>query len=323
MNEARFRQAEQRLWQSVDLAPTEQRAQLKRTGVTVRIQEVGEGPVVVFLHGVSNSGVSWATLAAQLEGFRCVLLDRPGCGLSDPLPQPLYSAERLAACGDALVVDVLDALGVDRAHVVATSYGGYFALRAAAAHPDRIDRIVEFGWMLGAPTNAIPLMLRMGSIRGAARLASLVPPTERSVRYTLSAVGLRRALATGRFSQLMVQTYLSLLRDTNTMRNELRDAPRGFPLRGGSKIVLSAEILGAIRSPCLFLWGEEDALAGAATAADFVHQIPGAQLTMIPKAGHAVWIDEPQHTALATEQFLRGTSASMPRPKAANWSHQS
>jgi pimeloyl-ACP methyl ester carboxylesterase len=303
MNEARFREAERRLWRSVGATPTERRLRLPRIGTSVRVQEVGEGPVIVFVHGASNSGVSWATLAAQLEGFRCVLLDRPGCGLSDPLS--LRDPEHLASCGDALVADVLDALGLDRAHVIATSYGGYFALRGAAAHPERIGRIVEFGWMLGAPTRTVPMMLRMGSIRGAARIAAMMPQTERSIRYTLSSVGLKRALATGRFSQLMVDTYLSLLRDTDTMRNELRDAARGFPLRGGSTIVLSHELLGAIRSPCLFLWGEEDPLGGAATANNFVRQIPGAELVMIPEAGHAAWIDEPQYAAMVTRQFLR------------------
>jgi pimeloyl-ACP methyl ester carboxylesterase len=303
MNEPRFLQAEQRLWQSLGLPPTDRRVQLERTGVTVRLQEVGEGPVVVFVHGAANSGVSWAPLAARLQGFRCVLLDRPGCGLSDPLS--LRRPEQLASCGEGLVVDVLDALDVARAHVIATSYGGYFALRGAAAHPERIDRIVEFGWMLGVPTREIPLMLRISGLPGAATMMSFMRPTERAVRHTLSSVGLKRALATGRFSQLMVDTYLSLLRDTNTLRNEMRDAPRGFPLIGEARIVLPADVLGAIRSPSLFLWGDEDPLAGASTATEFVRKIPAAQITMILQAGHAPWIDAPEQTASATRTFLR------------------
>ena len=83
VNEQRYRESERRLWQSLGVAPTEQRVRLPRIGVTVRVQELGQGPAVVFVHGGSNSGTSWAQLAAQLSGFRCVMLDRPGCGLSD------------------------------------------------------------------------------------------------------------------------------------------------------------------------------------------------------------------------------------------------
>ncbi len=239
MNEARYREAERQLWESVGVTPTEQQLRLDRIGVTVRVQEVGVGPAVVFVHGSTNSGVSWAPLIARLNGFHCLLVDRPGCGLSEPLPNTLDDPVRLGTYGDALIVDVLDALGLDHAHVVATSFGGYFALRAAAAHPDRVDRVVEFGWTVGAPMGAVPLMLRIGGIPTFGRLAGMVPPTERAVRAMLRSIGLRGALATGRFSQQMVDTYLSLLRDTYTMRNELKAGPHTFRLRAGSTRVYS------------------------------------------------------------------------------------
>jgi 2-hydroxy-6-oxonona-2,4-dienedioate hydrolase len=307
MNEARYREAEQRLWESVGLTPTEQQLRLDRTGVTVRAQEVGEGPAIVFVHGSTNSGVSWATLVARLDGFRCVLVDRPGCGLSEPLPYTLDDPERLGAYGDALIVDVLDALKLDHAHVVATSFGGYFALRAAAAHPDRVDRVVEFGWTVGAPIGAVPLMLRFGGIPTFGRLAGMVPPTERAVRAMLRSIGLRGALATGRFSQQMVDTYLSLLRDTYTMRNELKAGPHTFRLRGFNKSVfLPQSLLGTIHTPTYFLWGEDDPTGDAEIARQFVRNIPGAEIEMMPGAGHAVWIDDPDHAAATTRRFLGG-----------------
>jgi pimeloyl-ACP methyl ester carboxylesterase len=307
MNEARYREAERRLWESVGVTPAEQQLRLERTGVTVRVQEVGEGPAVVFVHGASNSGVSWAPLAARLDGFRCVLLDRPGCGLNEPLPNTLDDPERLCAYGDALIVDVLDALGLDHAHVVATSFGGYFALRAAAAHPDRVDRVVEFGWTVGARTGAVPLMLRLGSMPTFGRLIGMVPPTERAVRAMLGSIGLRQALVTGRFSQQMVDTYLSLLRDTDTMRNELRAGPHAFRLRGFNKsVLLPASLLGTIHTPTYFLWGEEDPMGDAEIAREFVAHIPDAELEIMAGAGHAVWVDDVDHVAATTRRFLSG-----------------
>ena len=147
----RFREAERRLWQAAGLSPQERRVRL-RSGETVRIQEVGEGDPVLFVHGAANAGTSWLHLMAALEGFRCIALDRPGCGLSEPIAAgPLRDMNAVEAYADTLVRDVLDALDLPRAHVVATSYGGYFAFRGAAAHPDRIRRVVEFSWPMGAP----------------------------------------------------------------------------------------------------------------------------------------------------------------------------
>lgn len=193
MNEVRYREAERRLWESVGVTPTEQRLHLGRTGVTLRVQEVGQGPAVVFVHGASNSGSSWAPLVARLDGFRCVVLDRPGCGLSDPLATGFDDLERLGAFADSLIVDVLDAMGLDGAHVVATSFGGYIALRTAAAHPDRIGRMVEFGWTVGAPIARMPLLMRLASVPMVGRLLTAVPPNERAVRAMFRAIGLRQA----------------------------------------------------------------------------------------------------------------------------------
>ena len=133
---------EARYWAAVGVTPAEERVELPVSAVQVRVQTTGTGPAVLFVHGGSTSGTGWAPLAARLPGFQCLLLDRPGCGLSDPLPRPKRSMAEFEPFADGLVVEVLDACGIDRAHVVATSFGSYFALRAAAAHPTRIDRLV-------------------------------------------------------------------------------------------------------------------------------------------------------------------------------------
>ena len=262
--EGRFREAERRLWDSVGVAPAERRVHLARQRVTVRVQEIGDGPTVLFVHGASNGGSSWAPLVARLDGFHCVLLDRPGCGLSDPIEGRIAHIEALEAHADSLIPDVLDALGAARAHVVATSFGGYFALRAAAAHPERIDRMVEFGWTLGAPMAAVPLAMRLSSVPVIGWTMARVPPNEWAVRMILRQIGLGQALASGRFTQEAIDWYLALLRDTPTMRNELKATPRMIhPLRGMSeRVLLSSALLARIQSPILFVWGTDDPNGG-------------------------------------------------------------
>lgn len=309
-DEQRFRGVEQRLWQSIGVVPTEQRLHLERTGVDVRLQHVGEGPLVVFVHGASNAGTSWVTLVQRMDGFHCVLLDRPGCGLSQPLDRGVHSLEQLEAYADALLADLLDSLDVERAHVVATSYGGFFLLRGAAAHPERFDRIVELGWTMGAPMGKVPPVMRAATVPGLGRITARIPPTKAMVRMTLRQVGLRRALQTGRFTPEMVDWFQSLLRDTPTMRNELRASPRTItPLRGvNERELLAPELLARIAAPLLFLWGDEDPNGGESIAAQFVAHIPDATLEMVHQAGHAPWIDEPDRVAASVRSFLGAPS---------------
>lgn len=306
MDEARFREAERRLWDSFEVAPTERRVQLGRSGTTVRIQEVGEGPAVLFVHGAANGGSSWASLVAQLDGFHCVLLDRPGCALSDPIPATFDDIEAIETFANTMIPDVLDAVGLTSAHVVATSYGGYFALRAAATHPDRIDRMVEFGWTIGAPMAKVPIAMRLSSVPIVGWAMARVPPSERAVRIMLRQIGLGHALESGRFTQESIDWYVALLRDTPTLRNEIRATPRVIlPVRGmNERVLLPTTLLADICTPIQFLWGEDDPNGGADIAERFVELLPSAKLELMPGVGHAPWIDAPDHAAFTTRTFL-------------------
>jgi len=139
MNEDRYRQAEQALWKAQPLEPSERRVSLA-SGPTVRVQEVGDGPPVLFVHGSPNSGSTWVPMLGPVApAYRCILVDRPGTGLSEPYAAGTLTSESLPGLADRFLSDVLDALDISRAHIVASSFGGYLSLRSAAAHPDDPD----------------------------------------------------------------------------------------------------------------------------------------------------------------------------------------
>ena len=144
-NEAKYREAEQTLWSSFGLNPTERRVRLERIGATVRIQEVGAGPTILFMHGASTGGATWAPLVPHLNGFHCVLLDRPGCGLSDPLPGR-------AASGDLHTLEVIADTYLSVAAPVQAAAGALLAGRSVfqqacrqrlASNRDRLARGLE------------------------------------------------------------------------------------------------------------------------------------------------------------------------------------
>jgi 2-hydroxy-6-oxonona-2,4-dienedioate hydrolase len=306
VNEAGYRGAEERLWSSIGVAPTERFVHLEGHGIDVRIQEVGQGPPVLFIHGANTSGASWAALAARVEGFRCLLLDRPGTGLSPPLKRRIDHTS-LPEIADTMVVDILDALGLPSAHVVATSLGGYVALRAAAAHPERVDRMVQFSWPVGAAIKRLPWVLRAMAIPGLARLAAAMPANERSTRMLFRRMGHDAKLKDGRITQADIDCYLALLRDTDTMRNEIAPARALVsPIHGLDRLRLTDELLARVACPTLFIWGGRDLFGGADTARDLVDRIPGARLDLMPDASHSPWLDDLGYCAATVTSFLGG-----------------
>lgn len=297
-----FATAEQALWDEFGVAPTQEWLDLP-TG-RVRALVTGDGPTVVFVHGASNAASSWISLAAQLRDHRCVLLDRPGCGLSPALPARLASASDLAAFGDAFVAAVADALGEPSLDVVGTSFGGYFALRGTAAAPSRVGKLVTLGWSVGAPIGRAPLLMRIGASPRVSRVTNALPAPKAMVRPMLKQIGLRAAVTSGAFTPVMVNWFHALLRDTNTMRNEVASLPPLLTMRGmNPDVLLGDDVLARVTVPTLLLWGRDDPFGGEAIARRFAARLPAATLEMVD-AGHAPWIDDAAGVADRLRTFL-------------------
>jgi pimeloyl-ACP methyl ester carboxylesterase len=122
----------------------------------------------------------------------------------------------------------------------------------------------------------------------------------------LRQIGLGAALESGSFTQASLDWYVALLRHTHTMRNDIEASPQLISLIHGmnERVLLPASLLAGIRTPILFLWGEDDPNGGADIARQFAEHFPNAELELIAGAGHAPWMDDPDHAARATRMFL-------------------
>ena len=110
-------------------------------GVGIEYEVTGEGPPVVLLHGFPDSGRLWRHQVPALveAGFSTIVPDLRGYGASDqPAEVEAYSIPFLA--GD--VVAILDAVGVERAHVVGHDWGAALAWAFGSLLPDRVDHLV-------------------------------------------------------------------------------------------------------------------------------------------------------------------------------------
>lgn len=309
MNEHRYRETERRLYESVGLTPSERRIRLGSTGAQVRVMEVGEGEPVLFVHGTNNAGAGWAPMVAHFSGYRSIVLDRPGCGLSDPNPSPTDSLAELERYADGMLADVIDGLGLGAAKMVSTSLGGYFALRGAAAHPDRISALVELAYPVGAPSAVLPLIMRIGAIRSIGRISAKIPPTTFAIKSVLKQIGLGDAMRSGVVSDSFIAWFKAMVRDTNTMVNEMNGGAAMGSFKGFDPAVyLSDELLSSITCPSYFLWGTNDIMGGPEIARAFVQKIPGAELELMEGAGHAPFLDDPAQVAEVVQRFFAANS---------------
>jgi pimeloyl-ACP methyl ester carboxylesterase len=125
-------------------------------GVRIRYLDLGEGEAVVLLHGFALSAeVNWGLtglLDSLPQEYRMLALDQRGHGRSDKPHEPEdYGLEFVED-----VVRLLDALEIEKAHIVGYSMGGSLALRLAADHPDRVRSVVIGGAGWAPPGTPLP-----------------------------------------------------------------------------------------------------------------------------------------------------------------------
>jgi alpha-beta hydrolase superfamily lysophospholipase len=119
--EARLAAVERRLYARYGLRVAEQHLDLPRPRMRIRVLEVGDGPPVLLLHGITLLADHWAPLLAELAGFRCIAVDLPGHGRSDPVD---FRGVALRPWYSGMLGRLLDRLRLEAVPVVGHSLGG-------------------------------------------------------------------------------------------------------------------------------------------------------------------------------------------------------
>ena len=257
------------------------------TRLDVRDSGPKDAPAVILLHGFGSSLHTWETWSAALEAdHRVVRFDLPGCGLSPPDPGGDYSDARSM---DVLIA-LMDKLGIARASIVGNSMGGRIAWTFAAAHPDRVDRLV-----LISPDGFASPGFEYGKTPD-------VPSTIKLMRYVLPKPLVRMSLK---------PAYADPDTMTDALATRYYDLMRAPGVRDAMIARMAQSIrfdpvarLQTIRAPTLLLWGEEDRMIPFTNAADYVKAIPRATLAPLPGVGHLPQEEAPQPSLAIVRRFL-------------------
>jgi pimeloyl-ACP methyl ester carboxylesterase len=237
----------------------------------------GEGPPVLLVMGLGMTATGWWRTVPVLAqaGLRVLAFDNRGVGRSERLPGP-YTVAEMAA--DA--VSVLDAAGVESAHVYGISLGGMIAQEVALRHPERVRALV-----LGATTAGGAAHVPAD----AETLAFLEQRAQMTAEHAVWAsvpinYGARtRALGGDRIAEDIAQR----------LRFPVEAAYYSAQLAAAQGHDAAAR-LGEIRAPTLVVHGTEDVLIPPANGERLAAAIRGAELALWPGAGHLYFTDEPE-----------------------------
>ncbi len=255
---------------------------IDRDGVKIHYEVHGDGPPLILTHGYSSTSGMWTgQVEALSRHHKLVLWDMRGHGRSDYPDEPAAYSEA-ATVGD--IAALLDAVGAKRAIVGGLSLGGYMSLAFYRAYPERVSAllIIDTG---------------PGFKKDDAREAWN-----------------KRALDTAdRFDREGLDVLKSASRERSTVSHRdatgLARAARGMLTQRDARVI---EVLPEIKVPSLVVVGADDTPFLAAS--DYMAaKIPGARKVVIPAAGHAVNIDQPQAFIEAVLPFLDD----LPKAKAA------
>ncbi|MCP3474346.1 alpha/beta hydrolase [Bradyrhizobium sp. CCGUVB1N3] len=247
--------------------------QIDRDGVAIHYEVHGSGPPLLLTHGYSSTSVMWhGQIDALARHASLVLWDMRGHGRSDYPDDPAAYSEALTV-GD--MAAILDAIGAPRAIIGGLSLGGYMSLAFYRAHPQRVRALLIIDTGPG---------FRKDDAREAwnARARATADKLDREGLDVLQSATRERATASHRNAR------------------GLALAARGMLTQRDATVI---ELLPDIKVPSLIVAGADDTPFLAAS--DYMAaKIPGAHKVVIPAAGHAVNIDQPQAFVDAVVPFL-------------------
>lgn len=249
--------------------------------VRIGYLRAGSGTPLLLLHGLVGSASNWVLNLPALSTIRTVYaLDQENMGASDRVHGLDWglaaSVDRLARC--------MDTLGIDRADVAGTSHGGALAMMLASRHPHRVGRLILF-----APANPFCRrgsgLIRFYNSRFGRTFARQIPRLPKWIH----SIAHRRVYGDPqKATSALLEGYTRSLNGL-AIEQTLRIVKGWW-----ADMALLQKALPVIaRHRTLLIWGNRDMVVGLDSGRQLAHAL-GAELQVIPGAGHLPYAEEPE-----------------------------
>lgn len=265
----------------------------------------GQGPLLILIHGITNSSASWEPILPLLErDFTVIAPDLLGHGDSAK-PRGDYSLGSFAS----LLRDFMLALGHDRATVAGHSLGGGIAMQMAYQFPERVERLVLVS--SGGLGREVTPVLRAVALPGAELMLPLLASRAivnagATVGSWIGKIGLRSgadiaAMASG----------LASLQDIETRRAFVHTARSVIDVYG-QRVDATDKLYLAAAVPTLIMWGDDDPIIPTHHGIRAHELMPGSRLRVFADSGHFPHHDDPAGFVTTLREFIATTQPSEP-----------
>jgi pimeloyl-ACP methyl ester carboxylesterase len=273
-------------------------------GHEVCYRDVGEGPVLLLLHGIAGSSRAWReVMPALADEYRLIAPDLLGHGESAK-PVGDYSLGAYASG----MRDFLGVLGVERATLVGQSFGGGVAMQLAYQHPEVCERLVLVD--SGGLGREVSPLLRAVTLPLAEYVLPVVFPSFVKERGdSVSRFLQRHGIRSGRAAEMWL-AYRSLTESDNrkafvrTMRSVID--PGGQTVSALDRLYLAAAV------PTLVVWGSADTIIPVEHAHAAHEAIPGSRLEIIEGVGHFPHVEAPERFVEVLRDFIETSPVAPP-----------
>lgn len=237
---------------------------------------------VLLIHGLGSAGTIFKKLAELLSReFDVIVIDLPGHGAT-----PLQPGVGMSPLDMALHIrHTMDELGIEKAHLVGNSLGGWIAFELAALHPERVSSAVGLApaGMRETPLNARDLLLSFNRI-----LAKALKPWINS----LVRLKFMRRIGFSRNSPLWEQWSLETCRDAAIAMSHSTGYPLALRASLGKVAENTLKVPDSV--PLIVVFGDTDNIIPAKSGQSKIFMPPHAQWLIWENCGHAIQLDHPE-----------------------------
>lgn len=265
-------------------------------GIATYVHEAGSGEPIVLIHGAGPGATGLSNWSRNIEvlarDFRVITVDLPGFGQSQKMSIPSAFFEFYGLH----IGKLLDAMGIEKAHMVGNSLGGGASMMLALRRPEKVGKLVLMGSGGGYPVSSVMPSTGLKMLVGFYEAPG--PSRERLAAF-ISEMVFDKALVT---DELLDQRWQA------ATTPEVVACPP-FAFRDGRPPMpdeVWRERLDLLPHQTLIVWGREDRVMPLDNGFILMKQIPNARMHIMPNCGHWAQWERPDEFNPLVRQFLHG-----------------